>query len=62
MPKLITKSLRLEIIEYAKRTSQSEAARRYNVSRMYVNAVVNKRKIKNGRDSKQFVGCPITGW
>lgn len=62
MPKLITKSLRTEIIEYAKSTNQSEAARKYKVSRMYVNAIVNKRPIKNSRDCKLFNHCPITGY
>lgn len=61
MPKKIDKTVRAEIIQFAKQTSQSEAARVYNVSRMFVNAYLNKRPIKRGSDYPKN-RCPITGF
>lgn len=60
MPKIIDKKKREEIVAFAKRVkNQHEAARKYGVSFMYVNAAVNNRPIKRTRS----VGgrCPITG-
>lgn len=60
MPKIIDKRTRAEIIEFSKNTSQSEAARTFNVSRMFVNAISNNRPIVRSRPYKNK--CPITGF
>jgi len=61
MPKLVDKKTRLEIIEFAKGRKQGEVAKQFNVSRMYVNAVVNNRPIlrNNGRSKTR---CMRTGF
>lgn len=60
MPKIIDRKTRLAIIKFAKeKKNQHEAARKFGVSFMYVNAAVNNRPIKRTR-SRGCV-CPITG-
>ena len=60
MPKVVTQKTRMEIIEFAKSNPQTITAKEFNVSRMFVNALFNGRKIKrtHGRRYK----CPITGY
>ena len=60
MPELIPEKTRLEIIEFAKDMPQTKVSKYFNVSRMFVNALINNRPIKRTRPLKHK--CPITGF
>jgi len=59
MPKLISKEIKRLIINAAKEQSQTRVAEIFNVSRVYVNRIVNNKPLTRTRPSKNI--CPITG-
>ena len=60
MPKLIPEKTRMEIIKLAQDMPQTKVSKHFNVSRMFVNALINNRPIKRTRPLKNE--CPITGY
>lgn len=62
MPKVISKEIRSQIIDFAKLSSQSEAARQFKVSRQFVHCIVHNKPIKRTRYKENKYKCPITGF
>lgn len=61
MPKIITKEARAQIVRHYKiNGNQSDTARKFNVSFLFVHYLVNGKPIPRTRPQKNK--CPITGW
>lgn len=62
MPKVISDHTKTSIVNFARQNTQTETAKRFNVSRMLVNSLINNRPLKRTRERQNKYRCPITGF